>query len=307
VQGLLSLQTSVVLLCLHPVAGSQLSAVQLLPSSQLTKAPLQVPLAHRSPLVHRLLSLHTTPEFCGSGAHLPVDGAQAATAQTVSFLGSQTTTLAGFTVQTAGTLALLQYSVPLHKLPSSLAVQSLSLAQGQISTAVGRHTPPLQVSPPVHGSPSSQLPPSLGVYTHPFVFSHESTVQPFLSSQTVGIPAQLPSRQPSLTVHALASSQVAACGRPTHLPVLQASAVQGLPSLQAAPSSVWPLQSSSKPLHVSGWGVAALQSVKPFAPQLLVPAQVAVVPLGSVTSTKQAVPLPAAASLQVHWPLLGTQ
>src|SRR5262249_31445678 len=57
VHALPSLQAPVLFRCLQPVAGSQESVVQALPSLQLTGVPPQAPFAQMSPLVQALLSL----------------------------------------------------------------------------------------------------------------------------------------------------------------------------------------------------------------------------------------------------------
>ena len=58
VQALPSLQATALLVCVQPVAGTQPSVVQMLPSSQLGGGPpVQAPPEQTSPVVHALPSL----------------------------------------------------------------------------------------------------------------------------------------------------------------------------------------------------------------------------------------------------------
>ncbi len=69
------------------------------------------------------------------------------------------------------------------------------------------HLPPLQVSPSVHGLPSSQLP-LLTVKTQPFFASQLSEVQTLPSSQSLNAPGwHTPPAQLSPSVHTLLSLQ----------------------------------------------------------------------------------------------------
>ena len=61
VQGLASSQAAVLSVWTHPVAGSQLSSVQMFPSSQSVEGPpTQTPPAHVSWVVQALASSHAT-------------------------------------------------------------------------------------------------------------------------------------------------------------------------------------------------------------------------------------------------------
>ena len=84
------------------------------------------------------------------------------------------------------------------------------------------HTPPEQVSPPVHASPSSQAP-SLNVVSHrPSALLHAASVHGFESSgQVLAVPAHWPlPSQTSAMVQLSSSSQPvpASAGSSTHTP-----------------------------------------------------------------------------------------
>jgi hypothetical protein len=66
---------------------------------------------------------------------------------------------AGFTLHNSGATALLQYSVPLHKLPSSSLAHAASVWHPHADSP-GAHVPPLHPSPLVHVSPSLHVLPS---------------------------------------------------------------------------------------------------------------------------------------------------
>ena len=79
--------------------------------------------------------------------------AQVFLVQVVSKLASHVTTVAGLTAHLYGSVALSQYKVPLHKLPSSLLAQSVLTWQAQVLVPAA-HEPLLQASLLVHGLPS---------------------------------------------------------------------------------------------------------------------------------------------------------
>jgi hypothetical protein len=64
-----------------PVAGSQKSSVQALPSLQASAVPPHVPLVHWSPVVQRLPSVHGVPFATGVLPHSPVTGLQLSVVQ----------------------------------------------------------------------------------------------------------------------------------------------------------------------------------------------------------------------------------
>jgi len=82
VQRLLSLHAIVLLVYLHaPVDAVQVSVVQILLSLQTLAVPPQVPLAHLSPKVQALPSLHVVPFATGVWIHAPVAGSQVSVVQ----------------------------------------------------------------------------------------------------------------------------------------------------------------------------------------------------------------------------------
>ena len=129
-----------------------------------------------------------------------------------------------------------QKSVPLQKLPSSLALQSASWLHAH-SLTPATHKPPLHKSPMVHGFPSVHVP-LPGKCTQPLELSHVSFVHGLPSSQPliVVLPIQLPPRHSSKSVHAELSLQSAVLASCTQ-PILgsQLSLVQGLASSQLTP------------------------------------------------------------------------
>jgi hypothetical protein len=249
VHGLPSLHATVVGTWLQPLAGSQPSSVHMLLSLQpLGKPPLQVALAQLSDLVHGLPSSHG--DALGAwmqptlGSHAsPVQGLLSS--QLVGPLGKHTTTK--------------HVSPVVHALPSSQACPSpvatwahdplshvscvhefLSSQSGLIlhaqATAVPEHAPPLHLSLPVHGLPSSHAA-ELAVLTQPTPGKHASSVQELPSSQTTALPgAQVLPLHKSAWVQALPSLQVApaAIATATHLPLSHELAVHGFLSAQSA-------------------------------------------------------------------------
>jgi hypothetical protein len=75
-----SSQAIVLLLNTHPVAGSQLSLVHRLPSSQTRGSPEHAPPEHVSPVVHASRSLHALALFVNTQ---PVAGSQVSVVQTL--------------------------------------------------------------------------------------------------------------------------------------------------------------------------------------------------------------------------------
>ena len=124
-----------------PVRGSQLSSVQLLPSSQSLGTPTQVPASHVSRTVHGSALLQATP-VSGTCTQAPVVGSQLSAVQLLPSLHDL-----GVPVHTPAR----QVSPVVHACWSSQATAS----SGACTQAPVR---PSQLSA-VHGLPSSQLAP----------------------------------------------------------------------------------------------------------------------------------------------------
>jgi len=214
-QALPSLQGAVLLACVQPLAGSQLSVVQGLPSSQFTAAPAwHRPEKQVSPLVQALPSLQVpATALCW---HPLVPSHESAVH---GFLSSQSSGPAVVQKPPSQTSPRVHTSPSLHGAELFTVWQPLLLSQlssvqalpSPQSTALPPwHTPPLQASPMLHASPSSQVA-SSGRCTQPLPASHESPVQGFWSSQSAAVPeVQTPVlSQPSPWVQGSWSSQVA--------------------------------------------------------------------------------------------------
>jgi hypothetical protein len=226
----------------QPVAGTQLSVVQGLPSLQTSAEPaVQVPAWQVSVPLQRLVSAQEVPLVTFVCVQ-PVAGTQLSVVQTL------------LSLQLGGVPAvhvpLWHVSAPLQAFPSEHAVP--------FATTAFEQTPALQVSV-VHGLPSLQSPgttqgwqPEIGVFTQPERTLHESVVQALLSLQLSGVPAvQLPDWQVSAPLQTFPSAQAVpfATGVVVH-PVAgtQLSVVQTLPSLQT---------SGVPALHAPPWQVSA--------------------------------------------------
>ena len=134
-------------------------------------------------------------------------------------LVSHVTIVAGLTLQLYGSADVSQNSVPLQKLPSSWAAQSLFCVQPQ-------EFAPLVQTPAAQTSPTVQPLPSLHAFVlltcvQPLAGLHASLVQGLPSSQnvatTTAVPLQAPPAQASLVVQALPSLQDSAlfvCAQP---------------------------------------------------------------------------------------------
>src|SRR6266849_3669131 len=265
VQAFPSLQGPVLLVCTQPVAGTQLSSVQTLPSSQLGAGPpTQVPPLHASLVVQAFPSLHGLVLLVCTQ---PVSGLQASVVQTLpsSQLGAGPPTQVpplqvSLVVQAFPSLqglVLLVCTQPVAGLQLS-SVQTLP--SSQLGAGPPTHAPPAQVSLVVQAFPSLQ---GLGLLTctHPLAGLQLSVVQTFPSSQLgAGPPTHAPAAQVSLVVQAFPSLQGAVllmctqpvaglhessvlsflslqlgAGPPTHVPPAQVSfVVQAFPSSQEA-------------------------------------------------------------------------
>ena len=196
VQALLSTQTEVLLTYLQPLAGSQLSVVQGLLSSQFGAAPpLHTPPRHASLVVQALLSLQV--ERLLTLTQLPVPLLQLSPVQPLPSLqdfGWPATHLAAEhaspTVHASPSLhaaELLTYAqVPFATLQLSL-VQALLSSHGLGDPDL--QVPLAQTSAIVHGFVSSQLAVLAGNAHLPL--SHKSLVHALPSLQSAGL-AQLP-------------------------------------------------------------------------------------------------------------------
>jgi hypothetical protein len=202
----------------HPKTGSQLSAVQRLPSVQLRAVPaMQVPLWHVSSPLQTLPSVQDEPLRSGAFRH-PLTALQLSAVQTLASLQSSGVPA----VQTA----LWQVSAPLqtvlsaHEVPSARTVfwhpamgSQLSVVQALPSLHVGGgpavQMPLWQVSSPSQTSPSLQDEPlATGTFSHPVDGLQLSVVQTLLSLQFSGVPLeQLPLWQVSSPLQKLPSVQ----------------------------------------------------------------------------------------------------
>ena len=245
VQLLLSSQTAVLLLCLHPLTLWQLSSVHGLPSSQLTDAPdTQLPLAQASPSVHTSSSEH------GIVFATLLQPAEASHASVVHrLLSSQ------FFAAPGAHLPPLQTSLTVHTLLSVqvsvlfTAWQPFSLSQlsfvhgllsSQFTTLPGTHAPSLQVSPTVQTEPSSHAAVLL-LCVQPFWLSQASVVHGLSSLQSSAAPGMhAVSLHESAVLHALLSVQVAVLAKYTQpLALSQVLSVQTLPSSHTTSVPDW--------------------------------------------------------------------
>jgi len=258
VHTLPSLHAAVLLLCLQPLAGLQLSSVQALPSSQLMTAPgLHTPAAQMSPSVHKLLSLQGLVFFT---LLQPADLSQLSSVQ--GFPSSQLALAPGThapppqTSPTVQTLPSSQGAVLLVEVQAPLTGSQFSVVQGFLSSQalgpLGVHTPALQVSPTVQLLLSSQTL-ALLAWLQPADGSQLSSVHGLPSLQLTGPPAaQTPPAQTSPRVQTLPSSQgkvLLATMQPFLLS--QLSVVHNLPSSQfwAAPGTHAPSAQASLTVH----------------------------------------------------------
>ena len=233
--------------CAQPPVGSQLSAVQGLPSSQGIWVPgAHAPPAQLSPEVHALLSVHGAllltvtqplPGLQLSSVHrLPsshvwaapdVQAPPAHTSPTVQALPSvHGATLFRFTQP-----ATLSHASSVHRLPSPHAL-----------AVPGTHWPPAQLSPTVHALLSVQTT-VFTVKLQPLSLPHVSSVHGLLSLQTMALPpVHALLAHTSLPVHASPSSHGKVLAWNTQ-PTLgwQASDVHGLASSHATLVPGWQL------------------------------------------------------------------
>jgi len=239
VQALPSLHGALLLVWTQPVAGSQPSSVQPLPSLQFGAGPpMQRPPLQASLVVQALPSLHGSVLLPWTQ---PVVGLQLSSVQRLS--SSQ------FGAGPPTQLPWLQVSLVVQALPSvqgavlfvctqpvdGLQVSSVQrLPSSQLGGAPPTHRPPLQVSLVVQALPSLQGR-ALLACTQPVVALQLSSVQPLPSLHTTGVPLHVPPPQVSSSVHALPSSHGFVLFVKTQpLDGLQLSSVQPFPSLQVS-------------------------------------------------------------------------
>ncbi len=236
VQPLLSSQTAVLLVLVHPVLLLQLSSVQGFPSSQMmAKPPTQLPAAQTSPLVHTEPSSQGAPLFVNTQ---PLMESQLSVVQT--WPSSQGNALPGTqalaaqaspTVQTLLSVQLAEFAKLTQPFSGSQASSLQGLPSSQLISLPATQPPPPQASPTVQTEPSSQGSVLL-LCEQPPEASQESVVQPLPSSQFLALPGMhWPPEHKSVTVQTLPSEQPAALLAVTQ-PCLgsQESSVQGLPS-----------------------------------------------------------------------------
>lgn len=212
VQALLSVHTTLLLVCVQPVPALHPSVVQMFPSLQSGGGPpAQDPPEQVSTVVHAFPSLHG--ELL-SAKRQPVAGTHESVVQVFESLQTRggpptqappehtSAVVQAFpSLQPAVLLAWVQPDPGLH--PS--VVQTLPSSQS--GGAPPMHEPPLHVSLVVQAFPSLQDAVLLA-YTQPVAGAHESLVQTFPSSQIgAPLPTQTPDWQTSVTVHALPSLQ----------------------------------------------------------------------------------------------------
>ena len=146
------------------MAGLHESLVQTLPSSQLSAVPTQTPLAHTSPVVQAVPSLHVVPFATLAWPHVPAvqlsvvhefpSSQLIAVPAHVPFVQTSVVVQASPSEQVVPLVTLTCPQVPavqlsvVHALPSSQLI------------AVPTHTPPPQASPVVQRLPSEQTVPS---------------------------------------------------------------------------------------------------------------------------------------------------
>ena len=145
----------------QPDAGSQRASAPTHTSQAMVQRgpdPPQTPAAQASVTVHQSRSSHVAPSGSSTGSHVPVIGSQTLTRQSVSPLGSQTTTVASSTTHSRAA----QIRVPLHAFPSSCAAHSGVVSHSQWLGPGTHSRRELHLSSSVHGLPSSQGTPSAG-------------------------------------------------------------------------------------------------------------------------------------------------
>ena len=258
VQAELSSHAIVLLLCVHPLAGLQLSVVQTLLSSQSSVLPgMQLPPEQVSVVLHALPSVHAAPSalLCWQPAtlsHVSVVHGLPSLQEMAEPAWHEPPAHTSPTVHTLPSSHGAMLLVLVQPLPASQLSVVHGLPSSQVLGAVGVHTPPLQVSPTVQLLLSLQGT-VFGVCWQPAVLSHESSVQGLPSSHEGGAPPmQPPSPHLSMVVHtspSLHGRLLFTCWQP--VAAMHESVVHGLPSSQSfcVPGSHWPALHASPVVH----------------------------------------------------------
>src|SRR6266849_3536473 len=202
VQAFPSLHGAVLLVCTQPVAGTQLSSVQTLPSSQLGAGPpTQVPPLHASlvvqafPSLHGLVLLVCTQPVCV----LQVSGVQTLPSSQLDAGPPTHVPLAqvSLVVQAFPSLHGLVLLICVHPLAGLQASFVQTFPSSQLGAGPPTQVPPLQVSLVVQAFPSLQGLVLL-VCTQPVAGLQLSSVQTLPSSQLgAGPPTHAPPAQVS--------------------------------------------------------------------------------------------------------------
>jgi hypothetical protein len=238
--------------------GSHVSVVHGFLSSHTSLVPAQLPAEQLSLTVQALPSSHTPLARLWTQ---PCWGSQPSTVQLLP--SSQGVTepaphlLAPHTSPCVQALPSSQGPVSavwLQPAPSLQPSWVHGLPSSQSGPPVPLHRPAVQVSPAVHGLPSSQLP-LAGAWLQPVLAKQPSSVQSLLSSQLTGDPPwQTPLWQRSPRLHASPSLQLVPERPPwMHAPCTQLSAVHTTPSsqLEAAPGKHTPSWQASPTVQAS--------------------------------------------------------
>ena len=225
--------------CTQPDAGTQLSVVQPLPSSQFgATLPTHEPDEQASTVVHALPSSHVSVvNVCLQ----PMPIVQLSAVQ--PFLSSQSSApppvhvpLTHLSPTVHGSLSLQDALLYGYLQPPTGSHWSSvhGLPSLQVMELAPEHLPALQASPVVHALASSHAT-TCGVCVQPCVLSQSSSVQGFASSQfAIEPPLQTPEEQFSPVVHLSPSSQTPELGTLVQPPFeSQESTVHGLPSEQS--------------------------------------------------------------------------
>jgi len=215
VHALPSSHAPVLAALLHPAAGSQVSVVQTLRSSQLGAAPpTHVPRLQVSLVVHAL------PSSQGAAfgvATQPIAGSQVSLVQTFPSLqfGAAPPMQApplqtSLVVQALPSSQADRLAVLVHPVAGSQVLVVQTLPSSQLGAAPPTQVPAAQVSAVVQGLASSQAR-VLGTLKQPVAGLQESSVQRFPSLQSCGRPpTQTPALHISAVVQASPSSQATA-------------------------------------------------------------------------------------------------
>ena len=254
---------------MQPVLLSQLSSVQAFLSSQSKAVAVHAPPLHTSSLVQALPSLQA---LSASVELQPLAKSQPSKVQA---LPSSQATVTPVQRPKAQPSPLVQALPSSH--PAAFALCSQPVAGMHASSVHGFLSSQLtgipvqlleaHVSPEVQALPSSQASLVDSWLQLPVLLSQLSVVQAFLSSQSVGVPAQAPATQPSDLVHKLPSSQAmpSSLAVTAHLPVSAThAAVLHAPASAhttacALNSQVFPPTHCQTPLHRSGLLPSAVQ------------------------------------------------